>query len=73
MKDQICRWSEDFRFRVQDAPESSSQVVLKVKDGSGKGLGLGGSTLGRAILNTSAVIHELDKMRSQQMSSGVLH
>lgn len=67
----VCRWTEDFRFRVQDAGESSSQIHFKVRDGSGKGLGLGGATFGRAVLNTSAIIHELDKMRSQQLSSGV--
>lgn len=66
-----CRWVEDFRFRVQDAAESSSQLLIKVRDGSGKGLGVGGTTFGRAIINTSGIINELDKMRIQQMSSGL--
>lgn len=67
----IYRWSEDFRFRVQDGSESTPQIYLKVRDGSGSGLSLGGSTFGRAVLNASVITHELETMRIQQMFSGV--
>ena len=56
---------------MQDAAESSSQILIKVKDGSGNGLGIGGATFGRALINASGIMNELDKMRIQQMSSGV--
>lgn len=68
---EMCRWTEAFRFRVQDAGESMPQIHLTVRDGSGKGLGVGGTTIGRAVLDTAVIVHELERMRKQQTSAGM--
>jgi hypothetical protein len=60
-----CRWSDDLRFRVgQD--ETDSLVNVSVRISSGGGLGLGGSEIGFAAVDTKAITLELQKLRQQQ-------
>jgi hypothetical protein len=63
-----CRWLEDVRFRIAKEP-SGSMLRVTVREAQ-RGIGRGGREVGHAVLDTSIITRQLDKLRAEQENSG---
>ena len=67
----VCRWQEDLRFRLKDSYDSGSATVnIELKDAPSSLQYLGGSTIGKATIDASIIVGELDKLRADALNTG---
>lgn len=67
----VCRWQEDLRFRLKDSYDNGSATVnIELKDAPSSLQYLGGSTIGKATIDASIIVGELDKLRADAFNTG---
>ena len=66
--DAFCRFGEDMRFRASKATDKFVMRIT-VREAS-RGIGRGGREVGHALVDTSIVTRQLDKLRRQLGESG---
>lgn len=68
----VRRWNEDLRFRLKDNEDIGTAILhIAVKDAPGSGINLGGSIIGKATIDASIIIGELDKLRAEALNAGL--
>ena len=67
----VYRWHQDLRFRLKDNHDIGSATLnIELKDAPGAMQYLGGNTIGKATIDASIIVGELDKLRSEALSIG---
>jgi hypothetical protein len=61
----MCRWNEDLRFRREDSQEvGNAMMKIVVKDARGSAINVGRSVIGKASIDASIILGELDRLRA---------